>query len=418
VILRRLLLVNMLIVAVPIVGIGFARTYERELLRGLERDLIDQATIARAALADDPSGAHMRAAMRARGFTLRIWKNGADDPPAYVARALAGRYGAGTVLEPGGKHLWLHAALPTADGGAIEVARPTTRVMLSLYRLRGSLVRVFVGALAITCVLSIFLSTTISRPLARLTRIAERIAAGDRRESLSTMRKDEIGRLSRAFAIVTERLDGRARDVADLAADLSHELKSPLTSVRGAAELLLDGAGDDPDTRRRFVTNILDDAHRLDRLVTRILELSRVEADAAPDERVDLVQLAREIVAVDLVVDRSASDPIVLGRRAHLAAALSNLVDNARQHAAPGTRVTVTIDRDASRALRVRVHNQGAPIRAAHLLRLWDRFFTTRANEGGTGLGLAIVASVVRAHGGAVSVASDANSGTTFAFTL
>jgi two-component system sensor histidine kinase ChvG len=217
---------------------------------------------------------------------------------------------------------------------------------------------------------------------------------------------------------MAQRLDARAHDVAELAANLSHEFKSPLTSIRGAAELLSEGAADDPDARRLFLENIHADAARLDRLVTRLLELSRTEADTAPVESVPL----RELLAGTLAECRGAA-PVDLdyGSRAHsipgrpglLASMVRNLVDNAQRHAEPGSRVTIRVD-DEGRAVRVAVHNFGEPIREANLARVWDRFFTTCGDAGGTGLGLPIVASIARAHGGSVRVESDRDAGTTF----
>src|SRR6185295_2874405 len=147
-------------------------------------------------------------------------------------------------------------------------------------RLRGTLWRVLFALVGATAVLTLFLAATIARPLSRLTAIAHRIAAGDRRQQLRLDRRDEIGALARAFDTMARRLDGRAEEVAQLAANLSHEFRSPLTSIRGAAELLREGAADDPSARAKFLDNIAEDARRLDRLVTRVLELSRAEADA------------------------------------------------------------------------------------------------------------------------------------------
>jgi len=233
-------------------------------------------------------------------------------------------------------------------------------------------------------------------------------------------------------------LDARARYVGTLAANISHEFKSPLTSMRGAAELLLEGAADDPDARQRFLENILADTHRLDRLVTRLLELSRVESDAVPAETFDFEALVREVaeassglapapppgaslaasVPPPVEVRWAATRTHLHGRRAHLASVLGNLVDNALQHAAPGSVVTVRVAEVSGDRLRVEVHNRGPVISEANQARIWDRFFTTRADRGGTGLGLPIVASVVAAHGGTVSVTSTEADGTTFAFEL
>jgi two-component system, OmpR family, sensor histidine kinase ChvG len=472
----RLLLVNLLIVSVPLLGIGFARFYEREMLRALEDDMIHQASIVREVVGAEPSEVDARrvlaaaarhtrtrirlldasGAVRADSHAAGPPEGGAEgdalaklgvaavpplelrkapDEPDLAARpevrrALAGAYGAATRVWHfrGGERVYLFSALPiaAADGsiaGVVYVTRSTLPVLAAMHRLRATLWRVLFGLLGATAVLTLFLAATIARPLSRLTVIAHRIAAGDRRHGLRLDRHDEIGQLARAFDTMARRLDARAAEAAELAANLSHEFKSPLTSIRGAVELLREGAADDPEARGRFLANIHDDARRLDRLVTRLLELSRAEADTSRVEALDLEDIVRDGVAAcrgpaPIDVDYRAGRRRIRGRRAPLLSVVQNLLDNAQQHARAGTRITVRVeDVDADR-LRTSVHNDGVPISAANLPRIWDRFFTTRGDAGGTGLGLAIVASIVRAHGGAIAVESGVPGGTTFAVEL
>ncbi len=323
--------------------------------------------------------------------------------------------------------MYLFSALPILQDGKVQgvvyVTRSTNPVRAAMYRLRTTLIWILACALAVTVVLSLFLAGTISRPLTHLTRVAERIAAGDWSGGLKLERRDEIGQLARAFDRMERKLDERARYVAQLAADISHEFKSPLAGIRGAAGLLADGAADDPEARGRFLDNILADADRLDRLVTRLLELSRVEADPAPSGVLDYEAVVREAAGrrlgpAEVEIAYRASRTQVRGGRAHLASVIRNLVDNAQQHAAPGSKIEVRVSDGPDGALRTSVHNDGAPIKEANLGRLWDRFFTTRAEQGGTGLGLPIVKAVVEAHGGTVSVSSSRDESTTFRFDL
>ena len=477
----RLLVVNLLIVAVPLLGVGFARFYEREMLRSLEQDMIHQAEVLRHTLAVDEAGLrladrgpllstiarHTRMRIRLLGPTgelladshaagppegpeqppPRLWDLGdprrprgraatrLEGPPPFVdvsrrgevRRALDGEYGASTRFWDNRDTLYLFSALPVmADGqvqGVVYVTRSTNPVRSAMYRLRTTLIKVLLAALAATVVLSLFLSGTISRPLVRLMRVAERIARGDGSAELKLERRDEIGKLARTVDTMAHKLDERARYVAELSANISHEFKSPLTSIRGAAELLLEGAADDPVARERFLGNILADAKRLDRLVTRLLELSRVEAEPAPLEMLDYQQLVREAAEratgdIEVEVVYRAKRTELPGRRAHLGSVLQNLIENAQQHAADGSGVRVRVASGPEGTLRTTVHNRGTPISDANLERIWDRFFTTRGDEGGTGLGLSIVAAVVRAHGGAVSADSSERHGTTFTFDL
>jgi two-component system sensor histidine kinase ChvG len=209
---------------------------------------------------------------------------------------------------------------------------------------------------------------------------------------------------------MTNELERRAHDARTLAADISHEFKTPLTGIRGAAELLRDGASDDPLARDRFLAMILDDAARLDRLVSRLLELARVEDDRGVELPIDLAALARACAArtwpvpveVDVDVDMT-DDPFVPGRDAQLAAAIENLVANATQFADPGTAVCIAVERRPA-GVRVTVTNRGPALSPAARARVWDRFYSTRVAAGGSGLGLAIVRSVALGHGGSVGV--------------
>ncbi|HEX4419026.1 MAG TPA: histidine kinase dimerization/phospho-acceptor domain-containing protein [Kofleriaceae bacterium] len=365
-----------------------------------------------------------------------------------VQAALAGRYGSATRRWDHQGRVYLFSALPIVrpgvrpgvqpgPGGAagpvagvVYVTRSTTDVKLQLYRLRTWLFRLLAATLALTALVTLVLATTIARPLGRLTRRAQRIASGqpidadDRAERALTGRADEIGQLARAVTAMTDELQRRARDARTLAADLSHEFKTPLTGIRGAAELLRDGASDDPDARDRFLAMILDDAARLDRLVSRLLELARVEDDRGIELPVALDALAHACarrswpVPVEVDTGDSAGDApgdardgdhalVVPGRAAPLTAALDNLVANATQFAAPGTAVRIALTRRAA-AIRLAVANHGPALSPAARAQVWDRFYSTRVAASGSGLGLAIVRSVALGHGGQVGVECDA----------
>jgi two-component system sensor histidine kinase ChvG len=289
----------------------------------------------------------------------------------------------------------------------VYVTRSTHDVKLALYRLRAWLFRLLAATLAVTALVTLILATTIARPLARLTRRAQRIAARLSAEpDRLAERADEIGQLARAVAAMTDELERRAHDARTLAADISHEFKTPLTAIRGAAELLRDGAGDDPADRDHFLAMILDDAARLDRLVSRLLELARVEDDRGIELPVDLAALAAGCAARPwpAPVEVTASAPAVVpGRHAQLATALDNLVGNATQFAQARTAVRIAITSRGPR-VRITVANRGPALSAAARARVWDRFYSTRAASGGSGLGLAIVRSVALGHGGAVGI--------------
>jgi two-component system sensor histidine kinase ChvG len=206
-------------------------------------------------------------------------------------------------------------------------------------------------------------------------------------------------------------LDRRLRYVSELSADVAHEFKSPLTSLRGASELLSEGAADDPEARARFLRNIELDVERLDRLVSRLLVLSRIEASQEPLAPVDLREVA-EAVALRVrtpdhdvrVLVHAGLDPVVPGRRPDLETALGNLVENAVRVSPAGEPVLVHVaPGPRPRTVAVHVEDGGSGVPPSLRGRIFERFFTTDPERGGTGLGLSIVRSVAEAHGGNVS---------------
>jgi signal transduction histidine kinase len=213
-----------------------------------------------------------------------------------------------------------------------------------------------------------------------------------------------------------------------MVSNLSHELKTPLASIRGAAELLEGGASNDPPARARFLSNIRTEVQRLDRIVTNFLKLSRIEASplSPAATTIDLTSLIREIAeryaerASELSVRLRTEivQDAVLVRIDEMAVKqiLTNLLDNALQFTANGDEILLSLLREDGSAL-IRIQDNGVGIEPELLPKVFDRFFTTenpRTNERGTGLGLAIVRSLVESHRGAVSVTSTPGAGTEF----
>ncbi|MDQ3338694.1 MAG: ATP-binding protein [Myxococcota bacterium] len=453
----RLLLVNVIVAIVPIAGIVFAEMHEAQLLHSLERDMIHQAQLVRAIVMAEPAvplakREHMlNVAARDTRTRIRLLDTqgnvaadshrggppeGAERPvprligesprraPSVpeqlevkqrreVQAAIAGRYGAATRLWENQDRVYLFSALPIKYGenvsGIVYVTRSTHDVKLELYKLRRFLTQILLATLAITALLTLVLATTIARPLGKLTRRAQRIAARQAVDGDSLgERSDEIGQLARAVDAMTEELERRAKDSRTLAADISHELKNPLAGIRGAAELLRDGI-DDAEARERFLEMIIADTARLDRIVSRLFELARVEDDRSAALPVDVADLAHACAArpwpvpVTVMIDGA---PIASGRSAQLAAAIENLVANATQFADPETSVRVVLE-ERRESVRVTVMNHGPALSATAQRKVWDRFYSTRVESGGSGLGLSIVRSVALAHGGTVGVSCE-----------
>jgi two-component system sensor histidine kinase ChvG len=224
---------------------------------------------------------------------------------------------------------------------------------------------------------------------------------------------------------MTRKLEARHRYISEFAADVAHEFKSPLTSIRGAAELLAEGAADDPEARRRFLENIRLDAARLDRLVSRLLELSRIEASDAQPTLVDLKKLVERAVERsqspegDIILDYASKIRTIRAREADLETALLNLLDNALRVSPPGESVEVRVrSAEGDRVVQIGVTDRGPGIGPEHQDKIFERFFTTDAERDGTGLGLAIVKSVIEAHSGTIEVRTKPGKGAGFLITL
>lgn len=475
----RLLIVNLLALFVPAIGIEFARVHERELLDALERDMSNQAVLVRTfiesglrngkPLADAEYARVLTTAAKRTRTRIRIIDESgavvadshADGPPegpeplppsvlprsrevsqvidvfadpqekwpelahrSEVRTALSGNKATYTRVRERKPGVFLFLAEPIRSSGVrgvVYLARSTQPVLVELYRIRSGLVRVLAVALIGTGLVSILLALSISRPLGRLSRAAKRIAAGERDVVVPIGGGGEIRELGEAFAAMKERLDARMRYISDFAADVAHEFKSPLTSIRGAAELLGEGALDDPEARGRFLRNIELDVARLDRLVSRLLELSRIEASAEAMRPCDIESLAARAVERASSPDQPVSLQFLAGERIltcramDLETAIGNLLDNAIRFSPASEPVALTIDGGANEGVvRFKVRDRGPGIPAAILPRIFDRFFTTDADRDGTGLGLAIVKSVAETHGGRVLVDSRPGEGATF----
>ena len=343
--------------------------------------------------------------------------------------AFAGKRSTATRVARHPPAVFLFLAEPVRDRqgvrGAVYVTRSTTPVLQEMHRIRRGLTLVLTMALGLTAAMTVLLAWTISRPLERLAHAARRIAAGEGGTEVPVAGGGEISELAEAFREMTRKLEARHRYISAFAADVAHEFKSPLTSIRGAAELLAEGAADELDARQRFLENIALDAARLDRLVSRLLELSRIDASEQSPVLVDLEALVRRAVERSqgpdgsVVLDYASSIPVIFARPADLETALLNLIDNALRFSAPGVAVTVRVSGRAGEShVRIAVEDRGSGISEANLPRIFERFFTTDADRSGTGLGLAIVKSVVESLGGSVEVRSRLGEGTRFTLAL
>jgi len=469
----RLLIVNLVVVLVPIAGLEFADLYERQLLGALERDMRNQAVVVRRFLEADlrrdiPLGdpAHQEALEQAAektrtrirlldrsraivadshrdgppegpepppptfGSTRVSWSAAAGprwpDPPERreVQDAFRGARSSYTRIRNREPAVLLFLAEPVMPRrrveGVVYVVRSSRPVLGELHRIRSGLLWVLGAAVLFTLLVTLALAWSISRPISRLSRAAKRIASGERDVAVPVGGSGEVRELGESFASMTDELQRRLEYISDFAADVAHEFKSPLTSIRGAAELLAEGAAEDPVALERFLRNILADTERLDRLVSRLLQLSRIEAASTTRELVLLEPIVRAIAErhpgkVEVRFDSSA--PLLAARESDLRTAILNLVDNAVRFSPESEAVTLTV-RDAKHMVEIAVRDRGPGVPEANREKIFDRFFTTDSEKQGTGLGLAIVKAVAEAHGGGVRLESPDDGGARFVLSL
>lgn len=291
---------------------------------------------------------------------------------------------------------------------------------------RYAIFRVFAVAAMVTAILSLLLASTIANPLRRLSAAAVRVRRSVKnREEIPDFsdRQDEIGNLSVALREMTNALYARIEAIESFAADVSHELKNPLTSLRSAVETL--PLAKNEESRKRLLEVIQHDVRRLDRLITDISDASRLDAELVREdaELVDMKKLVSEIAAmtsdaghhhkpvkVDFKVDQGrAADRgfLVQGHDLRLGQVVTNLIENARSFVPEkGGRIVLTLSRSPRRVI-LTVDDNGPGIRVETIERIFERFYTDRpASEAfgqNSGLGLSISRQIVEAHGGTLT---------------
>ena len=358
----------------------------------------------------------------------------ATTPPAEVKAALAGRYGAATRVTAGQRSMTMFSAVPIRRHGAVigaaVASQSTFRLLSALYAIRLRTFEIVVASLVAAALLTAVAATTIARPLRRLRRQA--LAVAERRGALPAVfdgadRRDEIGDLARALGELSRRTNDHIALLQSFSADVSHELKNPIASIRTAAETMADS--ESPAERARFLELMLRDVARLERLVSGLRDVARVEGQIEADAvaPIDLAALVREFVdganaaaqgaRVDLDADAS---PVVVASRERLGQVLDNVLANAISFAPAGTRVRVTVG-DGHGTARVTVDDDGPGIPDTHLERVFERFFSYRPADGArehVGLGLAIARQIVERYGGRIAASNRSPHGARFEIVL
>jgi two-component system, OmpR family, sensor histidine kinase ChvG len=352
-----------------------------------------------------------------------------------IRAALSGRYGTMTRASGGGQRsVTLYSALPVSDGprvvGAVLVSQSTFRILQDLYAVRLGILEVFLASIAVAAILSLLVSTTIARPLRALRDEARALVdgRGRLRGSFHGSRKhDEIGDLARSLEELTRRLEAHLRFTESFAADVSHEFKNPLASIRTSTEML--GELDDPIERRRFLEIVQKEVARMERLLSEVREITSIDARLEAEEQsaVDLGPLLSEIVAgfrlresgrLSFELQSPQETVRVRASRDRLGQVFENVLDNAASFSPDGGLIRVSLESHDGTAV-VAIRDEGPGIPPENLERIFERFFSyrpghPRASSLHTGLGLAIVRTIVEGYGGAIRAESLEGGGARF----
>ena len=342
---------------------------------------------------------------------------------AEVARALRGETGDMIRSDPANGDLMLSVAIPVQRYkqvlGALMLSTGSNEIEEEVRTVRLELLRIFGVALLVTVLLSLYLAGTIARPIRRLAAAAERGRGRRARVEIPdfTGRGDEIGDLSGALREMTDALWQRMSAIERFAADVAHEIKNPLSSLKSAVETAV--RIEDPANQRRLMAIILDDVERLDRLITDISDASRLDAELSRLELapVDIAAMLQALVDVHMATRAADAPRLVLelpergrqltvpGIETRLSQVFLNLIANAASFSPPDGEIRLTARHDG-RAVLVIVDDDGPGIPEDKLTAIFDRFYTERpaGEKFGThsGLGLSISKQIIEAHRGMI----------------
>jgi len=276
--------------------------------------------------------------------------------------------------------------------------------------------------LLLTLVVAYVLTRTLTVPINALIARTEEIARGGRAaiQPLDNYGTREVATLSQSFLDLAGKLVDHSDHVRTFAAHVSHELKSPLTSIKGAAELLRDDDHDNPmspEQRNRFLANIIADAERLDTLLLRLRDLAKAElpSEQGSSSVSDIVaQLKMQFRHLAISDDECDAERLALpGEAAGII--FANLAENAFQNGAHSFAIETEGD---GRKTTVRIRDDGRGIADGNRERIFEPFFSTRREDGGTGMGLGIVRAMLASHGGSIELLDSSQDGTIFQITL
>jgi two-component system sensor histidine kinase CreC len=346
---------------------------------------------------------------------------------------LEGAYGARTSLadpaDPTSSVLFVAAPIMVGGqlAGVLSVAKPTTAINSFLQQAKPRIIKVVTLSVLLAVVLGYLVALWITRPIQRMTDYANAVSDG-RRAVFPRLDRTEIGSMGRALQKMQMTLEGKAY-VERYVQQLTHELKSPLSAIRGSAELLEEDVPQ--ERRRRFLTHIRTEAKRIQQIVDRMLTLSALEnqQQLARRETVSLADLVHEVIeskqpllmAKQISVALDIADPLeIIGDGFWLHQAVANLVQNAIDFSPPQGEIAIRAASDAH-CLRLLIEDSGTTIPDYALEKIFDKFYSLKRPDSGrksTGLGLNLVRQVALLHDGRINLKNRPSGGVQAVLTL
>ncbi|OQY33046.1 MAG: hypothetical protein B6I38_03930 [Anaerolineaceae bacterium 4572_5.1] len=332
--------------------------------------------------------------------------------------------------------VWLYSLSRLSNGQRLMVATPRPSVKI-LAALRDELMPPFLGAGGIALLLSLLLAFGMARwiadPLQRMLTAAREMPA-EQAATVPVSGPQEVRELTNAFNEMTMRVQNTQQSQRDFVANISHELKTPLTSIQGFAQAILDGAAETSESRQQAAQVIYNESGRMHRMVLNLLDLARLDAGIAKMKmaQVDLSALLKNVTekfapqareAGVTLLAKTDNLPMLIGDGDRLAQVFTNLIDNALKYTPSGGDVRLYATLEGG-DVEVLIQDTGAGIPANALPHIFERFYqadksrSSRGVEHSSGLGLAIVHEIVGAHSGKITVRSQPGHGTAFVLRL
>jgi signal transduction histidine kinase len=320
-------------------------------------------------------------------------------------------------------------SLPLTSVDTLVLATPRPGIMTVVGTFIWPLLLAAVFALIVSLVIAIILSRAIYRPLAAVTKAAQQISAGDYSQRIKPEGPKEIKELGESFNRMTENVEQAQLKLRHFVADVSHELRSPLTSIQGFAQALLDGTAADDATKLKAAQIISEESRRLKYQVNELLELSRIQSNQIKFHKDPLligeileqctemltIQAKQKQVTIELTAEPKLT---VIGDADSLEQVFLNLLDNAVKNSPNGGAIRVVSVKSGGNFAKITVADEGPGIHPDYVAHVFERFYQVTGARTGVGLGLAIAKEIVLAHKGTIEASSTPGEGAVFTVTL